>query len=287
MNTRFVPCFLALVLACTAACTGEPPAPKPEQYFQDARNNLASLDFDSALKNLERMIAAAEGQPLGQQGSVLRVALLTALADGARQMGEAYATGMKEPAAEPRQAQFTKWKADYYGMSRSRLIPALEGVMQQRDRLGDASIPLEVAFPNFTAQDHAAVVRIKSGALPADEDRVRAEREAARNALARVLARLAGAGEDVNKGQAAFQKGGVQVDPRIYLIEMSNTFFRLGEIFERRGLDDQRYLRITLEVVRDTADVALKLLAAKPDKDLEARARKLKADCEKKLKTLS
>jgi hypothetical protein len=33
-------------------------------------------------------------------------------------------------------------------------------------------------------------------------------------------------------------------------------------------------------------DVALKLLAAKPDKDLEGRAKKLKADAEKALKAL-
>jgi hypothetical protein len=57
-------------------------------------------------------------------------------------------------------------------------------------------------------------------------------------------------------------------------------------MFDRRGLDDARYRRISLEVVRDNADVVLILLEKKPDKELETRAKKLKADCEAALKKL-
>jgi len=40
------------------------------------------------------------------------------------------------------------------------------------------------------------------------------------------------------------------------------------------------------QVVRGNLDVALKLLGAKPDKDLEARAKKMQADNDKILKKL-
>ena len=50
------------------------------------------------------------------------------------------------------------------------------------------------------------------------------------------------------------------------------------------GLNQPDHIRIVNEVVRGNLDVALKLLATKPDKDLEARAKKMQAECEKTLK---
>jgi hypothetical protein len=102
-----------------------------------------------------------------------------------------------------------------------------------------------------------------------------------------LFAAMAGAGEDVHKGHAAFQAGAVQLDTRVYLFELSAAFYKLRAIFEAKALDDSRYLRTTIEVVQGNLDALDKLLAARPDKDLEARAKKLRAECEKALKKIT
>ncbi len=286
MHLRLFPPLALTLCLVLASCTGAPPTPTAEQYFNDAKNNLASLDFDTALKNFDRMVKAAGDQPLAQQGIALRTALLTALAQGSKQMAEIYGAGVKQPAASTRQGEFSRMRSDYLGISRTRLMDAMQALMGQRSKLGDKPLRLDVSFPSFSGSDPPELAKIEAGYWVEDANRYRAELAMDRNALARTLARLAGAGDDVNKGQVLFSKGGVDIDPRVYLIELSNAFQKLSQIFDRRALDDPRYLRICNEVIRDNMDLSLKLLAAKPDKDLEAQAKKLKAECEKQLKTL-
>jgi len=286
MRTHRFPAFGIGVCLLLAGCGGEPPTPPTERYFADAKKNLDALDYDAALKNLDRLVKAAGDQPIGQQGFVVRTALLVALADGTKQMGDAYSTGMKQPYAQARQTQFVKMRADYYGIARVRLMNAMEAVMGQRAKLGEKSLPLDVRFPEYSGTAHPAVEKIKNGQVVEESDRYRAELESVRNALALVFAHITGAGDDVAKAHALFEKGALQIDPRVYLVQLSSDFLRLADIFGRQALDDPRYQRISLEVIRDNLDRALKLLEAKPDKDLEAQARKLKANCEKTLKTL-
>jgi len=287
MQPRLFPPLVLTVCVFLLACAGPPPAPSAEQYFTDAKNSLRSLDFDTALKNLDRMIKAAGGQPIAQQGLVLRTALLTALSDASKQMAEAYGLGVNQPPAVGRQGEFSRMRADYYGISRTRLMDAMQALMGQRSKLGDKPLSLQISFPEFSGTEPPELAKIRAGYWMEDNNRFRAELEMDRNALARTLARLAGAGGDVNKGREMFAKGSVEIDARIYLFELSNTFESLSGIFDRRALDDPRYLRICNEVIRDNMDLAMKLLAAKPDKDLQARVKKLKAECEKQLKTLS
>lgn len=281
MHSLGITLYLLLV-----ACTGAPPTPTATQYLTDAKNNLNASDFAAALKNLDRSIRAGGQQPAGQQASVLRAVLLTALAEGGKQMAEAYGAGLKEPGGQLRFGEFNKMRNDYYGVARVRLMDAMQAVMDQRGKLGDMPLSLEVSFPGFTGAEDPAVTRIKKGYAVVDADRFSAETKADRNALAYILAGLVSASENPSKGRMIFSRGKVDVDPRNYLIELSSNFLRLGGIFDRRALDDLGRLRVVNEVVRDNMDLAMKLLATKPDKDLETRAKKMRAECDKTLKTL-
>ena len=286
MPHRFLPPLLLATCLLSLECSCSPATTPSEQYFADVKSNLAALDYNTALKNLDRLIQAAGDQPLGEEGKVLRAALLTALADGSKHMAETYEAGLKERAAQARIGQFTRMRADYYGICRVRLLDAMQTVMGQRAKLGDKPILLHMAFPDFIGIEIPVLGKIKGGYLIEDADRYRAETESNRNALARIVASLVGAGGDVNKGRQMFSTGSAEIDPRVYLIELSDAFLRLCEIFERQALDDPRYLRLTNEVIRDNMDIGLKLLATRPDKDLEAHAKKIRGESEKRLKAL-
>jgi hypothetical protein len=83
-----------------------------------------------------------------------------------------------------------------------------------------------------------------------------------------------------------FASGKVEIDPRVYLLELSDDFLQTGGIFDLRALNELDHLRTVNQVVKGNLDVLEKLLAAKPDKDLETREKKMKDDVEKMLKKL-
>lgn len=283
---RIRTCFflLAPVSLLLFACSTEAPKDPAEQSLIDARKNFQTSDFDAALTNLDKAIKSGDDTPLGQQAAVLRIALVTSLADSAKQMAEAYGAGLREPSARSRYGAFSRMKADYYGIARARLMDAAQTLMNQRGKLSVNPISIEVAFPGFTGGTEPAVAKIKHGDWVEDAARVGAEVQLNRNALARTLAAIAGAGSDLGKGQQAFTGGKVDIDPRVYLLALSDSLLQIGGIFEPRALNEDDHDRIMHEVVRGNLEIAQKLLAAKPDKDLEALAKKMRADNDKILK---
>jgi len=279
--------FLAISISLPlAACSGGPPTSPAEKSLSDARNSLKTSDFTAAVKDLDEAIKSAGDDPLGQQAAILRVALVTALADTGKQMADAYGLGAKEPAARSRSGAFSKMRADYYGIARSRLMDAMQSVMNQRSKLSGNPMPVQINFPGFTGGTDPTVTKIKGGQWVADGERFAAEAQLDRNALARTLTALAGAGSDPSKGQQFFSSGKVEIDPRVYFIELSSSFLQIGSMFDARGVNQPDQLRIVNQVVRGNLDVVMKLVAGKPDKDLESRAKKMQADCDKTLKKL-
>jgi len=286
MQHRFLSSLVIAIPLVLVACSGAPPTPIGEQQLADARNSFTASDFNAALNSLDGAIKAAGDEPAGQQAAVLRSALLTALADASKQMGEAYGLGAKQPAARSSFGPFSKTRSDYYNSARSRLMDAMQSVMDQRGKLSANPLPAEVSFPGFVGETDPTVARIKSGQWVTDAERSGAEIQADRNALARILSALAGAGQDLNKGQQIFGSGKVDIDPRVYLVTLSSSFLEIGGVFQPSALNELDHLRIVNEVVRGNLEVALKLLATKPDKHLEARAKKMQAECENTLKRL-
>ncbi len=286
MQHRLLSSLVIAIPLLLVACSGSPPRSISEQQLADARNSFKASDFNAALNSLDCAIKSAGDEPVGQQAAVLRVALATALADANKQMAEAYGLGAKEPAAQSRFGPFNKTRSEYYSVARSRLMDAMQSMMDQRRKLSANPLPIEVNFPGFTGGTEPTVTRIKSGQWVTDADRIGAELQADRNALARILSALAGAAEDPTKGQQIFSSGKVDIDPRVYLIALSRSFLEIGGLFQPRALNELNHLRTVNEVVRGNLEVALELLAMKPDKDLEARAKKMQAECEYTLKRL-
>jgi len=278
--------LLFFVFLLMLACSSEPSKPSTALPYAAAKENLTALDYDAALKNLDKTIKAAPDEPVGKEAAIVRVALLTAMAQGSSVMAEAYGKGVTQPSARGQTGPYTRMRSDYLGMSRVYLMDAMEAVLKQRANLSDAPLPLQITFPDFSGTEPAAMDRIRNGMSVQDAERVRTELENSRNNMARLMAALAGAGEDVHKGHAAFQSGTVQLDTRVYLMELSAAFYKLRAIFEAKALDDVRYLRTTIEVVQGNLDALDKLLAARPDKAMQARAKKLRADCDAALKKI-
>jgi hypothetical protein len=276
--------FLVMAISILLlACSSAPPTKDSNPRYTDALNSLKSSDFSGAMTNLDKAVKQAPNEALRQKAVVLRIALTTALAEGNKQMAEAYAIGAKQPAAQAHTGPFYNMRSDYYNAAHSYLMDAMQTAMNQRSKLSGDAMPLEVSFPGFTGTN-PGMTKIKSGQFVSDSERLSAELQEDRNALAVVLSAIGGAGENPDKGQHVFSSSKVDIDPRVFLIELSNRFLQTGAMFESRGVNKPDRLRTVHEVVHGNLDVAEKLLAAKPDKDLEARVKKIQADCDKNLK---
>ena len=286
MLRRIFPLALLASSLLFIACSSGPTVSIDVQHFNDAKANLRASDFKAALTNLDITIKTTADTNLRQQASVIRVALVTALADAYQQIGEAYQIGAHEPAAQSQLGAFYKVRADYNNTARSYLMDAMQSVMNQRDKLDANPVVIEAPFPGFTGGMDQTIVRIKNGQFVSDADRLNSEQQLERNALARILSAIGGAGQDLNKGKDLYNAGKVNVDARAYIIELSDTFLRVGNMFDVRGTNETDKLRTVNQVVEGNLVVATKLLAAKPDKDLEARIKKMQADCDKCLKRL-
>ncbi|MGB9510717.1 MAG: hypothetical protein WBU20_03455 [Candidatus Acidiferrum sp.] len=273
--------FSILLFACSA-----PQTALDVRHFADAKNNFIASDFKAALENLDGTIKTTNNDALRQQALLVRVALATALADANEQMAEAYHVGARQPAAHAQVNGFYKERSDYNNAARSYLMDAMQSVMDHRSKLSGNLMPIDVPFPGFTGADDPALAKIKGGLFVSDNERLNAELQLDRNCLARVLSALAGADQNLNKGREIYDAGKVQVDPRVYLVVLSDSFLRTGAMFDTKGLNEPDKFRIVNQVVRGNLDTATKLLQAKPDKDLETRVKKMQDDCDKCLKKL-
>ena len=280
MRHRPWPVCVLTVGLLLLACSSAPPTPEGTKIYGDALVTMKKSDFDAALRNLDKAIKAAPDEVAKQKAVILRTALVTAQAEAYKQMAEAYYTGAKQPVAAGHSGGFYKQRSDYYSTGSSLLMDAMQSVMNQRAKLGDKAMPLEVGFPGFTGTN-PGMLKIKSGQLVGDSERVGAEQQADRDALAVVLASIAGAGQDPQKGKDVYASGSVEIDPRVYIIELSNSFLQSGAMYEVHGLNQPDKFKTVTDVVKANLEVATKLLAAKPDKDLEARVKKILADCDK------
>jgi hypothetical protein len=110
-------------------------------------------------------------------------------------------------------------------------MDAMQALMDQRAKLNNNTMLVEVTFPGFTGTN-PGLTKMKTGQLVSDSEGLNTELQADRNACAVVLSGMAGAGQDPNKGQQVFSTGKLEVDPRVYLIELSNSFLQSGAMFE-------------------------------------------------------
>lgn len=280
MPHRPWPILAIAVCLLLMACSSAPPTSQSDTSFTDARNNFKASDFKAALRNLDKVIKGSSDEAQRQQATVLRTVLVTALAGANKQMAEAYYIGAKTPSGQSHSGSYYKMRSDYYNTARSFLMDGMQSVMDQRSKLGASPLVIEVTFPGFQGTN-AAMTKIKSGQPVSDNDQLSAEQQATRNALASVLSAIAGAPDDPNKGQQIYSSGKVEIDPRAYLIELSNSFYQSEAMFDWRGLNEPDKLRLVNDVVRGNLDIAQKMLTAKPDKDMQARVKKMLSDCDK------
>ena len=270
MSPRPFAVLTVILCIALAGCSSGPAVPEGDQHFLDAKNNLKSSDFKAALTNLQATIKSTTNPAVKQEANVLRVVLVTALAAANKEMGEGYQVGAKQPAASGHTGAFYKNRSDYYNTAHAQLMDAMQTILDQRQIMSDKPMVIEVVFPGFTGTN-PGLNNVKSGQLIGDGERAQAELQADRDALALVLTSIAGAKDNLNKGKEIYGAGKVEIDPKVYLLALNESFLSTGAMFGPRGTNEADHLATVNQVVMGNLEVVKKMLAAKPDKALDAQ----------------
>ena len=285
-TTRAVWSTLAAGMLFLAACGGGPaPESTPEGRYKFAKEAIAGKNYVKALDTLEQVIKRAPDSDLAVRANLTRAALLAGMADAYKRMAEAYMDGYRSPSARAYSSQMRKMAVDYYGMSRVRSVEYVEGFDRTAKHIqAGKALTFDLPMPQTMGQEAAAMEQIRHGKMAGEEERVKIEYEEVEAGLARAIAQMLGAGEDLNAARARLQGGSATVNPTGMLVAAAERMCRLSAIFQSRALDDQRLDRAFHERALTTVDTAMERLKKEPDKKLEDSAKKLKKECEKAMK---
>jgi hypothetical protein len=106
------------------------------------------------------------------------------------------------------------------------------------------------------------------------------EEDEVRNGVIRMMTRFLGAGDDRVKARKSLEKGTYPLDHAEYFVMLSRVLLDNQKIFASTALRDPDKYQIFFQKAVDCYNLAVKILKAKPNKDVQADADKVKADIE-------
>ena len=277
-----------LVVFCLASaawlgsCSSQSTAPKfgsPEWYWAAAREQFAAGDFAKTQEHLEKLLATSS--PFKERAAVFHLVLLAGMAEGYRDLAEAYSDG--EKASKDQGREFHRIVADMQRSSRQYTIGLAEDAGRFSKEMGSApQFAMDFTFPNGTVTEVATLERVRKGIFPAEADRLSAQRQALAREMVLTTAAMAGAGKDPAKATEMFKTQPVQVPRATFLMALAQNLLEESAIFDRKKLNDPDKKKIMLQLAAD----CLKAAGEGGDAATQKQAKDVRAKIEKEQKAV-
>ena len=274
---------LGLVSAAwLSSCSSQPSAPKfgsPEWYWSGARDQFAAGDFAKAQEHLEKLLATSS--PLKERAAVWHLVLLAGMAEGYRDLAEAYSDG--EKASKDQGREFHRIVIDMQRSLRQYTIGLAEDAGRFNKEMGSApQVAMDFTFPNGTATEVATLERVRKGIFPAEADRLSAQRQALARQMVLSTTAMAGAGKDSAKATEMFKTQPVQVPRATFFMVLAQNLLDGSAIFDRKKLNDPDKKKILLQLAAD----CLKSAGEGGDAATQKQAKDVRAKIEKEQKAV-
>ncbi len=254
-----------LMAALFWGCSGGPSGPAtgtPEWYWQAAAENFGNGDLAKTEEHLSNLVKSeSEWQ---KRGAAWRLVVLSGLARGYMDLGDAYTDGAKNN--EGKAAQFRNPIQQYQRYARQFAIALAESVGPfQKSIASDATVTLDFSFPGGSANESAVLARVSGGTFPTEAPRAEAEDETLMRGVLLQATLLSVSGDDVSKARAAFEGGAAEVPRQVFLAGLGRTLYSTSEVFDRLHLNQPDILTVLvqrseqcLELALDTEDEEIK-----------------------------
>ena len=277
-----------LVVFCLASaawlgsCSSQTAGPKfgtPEWYWSGARDQFAAGDFAKAQEHLEKLLATSN--PFRERAAVFHLVLLAGMAEGYRDLAEAYSDG--EKASKNQSMDFHRVVTDMQRFSRQYTIGLAEDAGRFSKEMGSApQFAMDFTFPSGTATEVATLERVRKGIFPAEADRLSAQRQAVARQVVLATAAFAGAGNDPAKAAEMFKTQPVQVPRATFLMGLAENLLEESSLFDRKKLNDPDKKKIMLQLAAD----CLKSATEGGDAATQKQAKDVRAKIEKEQKAV-
>lgn len=265
-----------LLLSC-----GEPIVPRtPEALYSLAKAQLTNANYVPAVDTLGKVTEESPQSEPGRRAQVLRIAVLSGLARGFKEIGESCLAGRQKAGTAQYASEMRSVAMDYFSRARGHSIEMVEALDYLIRYAPTGPFRVDFPLPEVPGGGSPVLAKVRLGNWVRTEELAQAEKEAVSQGLAQSLTRLAGAGEDVNQARARFRGGEVEVDPAAFYLGVAQEIVDLSSIYGRDALQDPRMFRLFHERAAAAAERAAKLAGEKGDRKLQAESERLRRRCQ-------
>ncbi len=226
---------------CLASCeTDTAPKPGTPPYLWARAVEAASAgDVMKAVEQLDK-VASSNGE-YRLRGQAWMLVLISGLARGYADLGDAFATGARANKAGP--TPFRKQATTYRGLANRYGLQVAE-VVAEFEKGAEENIPLAFPFPAGTAAQVAQLTKVHAGILPSPAELAPAEKRSIERGVLLATCRAAGSAEDAAKTQELFKSPTPQVARPVFQLAMAQTLYDQSQLYGPTKMDEPEKLKL-------------------------------------------
>ena len=256
VTTRSLLVILAIVIVfsgCSGVDSG-PAAGTPAWYWQAAVDTFAAADFTKTQEHLENLTKSeSEWQ---KRAAAWRLVVLSGLARGYVDLGDAYGEGARENEAQA--AQFRNPIQQYRRYARQYAINLTESVGPFQKLVStDESVHLDFSFPAGSVNQSPVLTSVSGGTLPKEGPQAEAEDAAIKRGILLQATLLSSGQDEVNKARSIFKGGSPQVPRLVFMAGLAKTLYTMAGLFDRLHLNEPDIGKILVQRSEDCLKQAL------------------------------
>lgn len=277
-----------ILAACVLACA--PPLKRPTgpaKVYEDAKEMFAKTRFDKVIDYTDELARAEPPNAYTERAQVLRIVLLSGLANGYRTLAEGYGDAVKNTKNPRNKAEYQRLGHDFYRYARTRSLELAEvAELFLKANVGGSSrqVTLEAPYPTVEAPIvNANLLRAREGggidAAQQEEAQLAGIRMGVEGSLADVL------GGDRAKARTALQSSTAKVGNLGFTLYLGKQLLAASQVFGQKGMKEATNFKLLCSKADACATQALAILKANPDKEAEKKVKELQEDVKKTLKS--
>ncbi len=252
--------------------------------YEDAKDMFKRNKFDRALEFAEGLDATPPNK-FTDRARVLRAVIFNGQIKAYKNLADSYTSAIDASKDPHHKAEFGQQRHDNLllgGTSALNLGEVAQHILQGGTL--NRELSLEAAFPATEGPIEVRdLTRMSEGGWVEVEQQQAAAVDALNKGMDDSLA--AALGGDRSKARSTLAAGSVKLDQVEFSLYLCNALFDGAGFFDRKHIHDPGKYRTLLSLTNDVAMATLDILKDKPDKDKEAKIKKIQDQVKSALKT--
>jgi hypothetical protein len=273
--------LMLLSLIASLSCNEKPRAVRgsAEWQYGEAKKAMSEIKYEKAISLTGEILNRFPNTEYADKARILRIILLSGLSEGYEKIAQAHIEGFEKSIKNA--GAFRSAAFDYYRKQKSVALGFyqacdffLKNYSEQTPYVLDCDFPSQDLTPNRRLDEVRSGNRLDSEQLRA------AEEDELRNGVITSLTGFLGAGGDRARARKLLEGGSHPLNHAEFMVMLGRTLLEDQKLFGRGVLNEIQNYRQFYQKTMECADLALKILKDKPDKEVQTRVEQLKGELE-------